>query len=104
MQIKTGRISFNSDQGSGPRDDFTEVTLDAPASQATAILTGFNAAYSPADDDHHLGNLEVRLSAQFVNMTPSQLVRVTAVFGLRDWSGDWDDKYEGTVDFAVLAE
>jgi hypothetical protein len=31
-------------------------------------------------------------------------VRVTATLGVRDWSGDWDDNYEGTVYFAVLAE
>jgi hypothetical protein len=104
MQIKPGSIAFNSFDGSGPRSDFTELNLDAPASQATAILTGFNAAFSPSDGDHHLGNLEVRLSAAFVNAVPSQLVRITAVFGLRDWSNDWDDKYEGTVRFAVIAE
>jgi len=27
-----------------------------------------------------------------------------AVFGLRDWWGEWDDKYESTVNFAVIAE
>jgi len=31
-------------------------------------------------------------------------VRVTATLGVRDWSDNWDDDYEGTVYFAVLAE
>jgi hypothetical protein len=31
-------------------------------------------------------------------------VRVTATLGVRDWSDNWDDYYEGTVYFAVLAE
>jgi hypothetical protein len=31
-------------------------------------------------------------------------VTVTATFGVRDWSGSWDDNYEGTVYFAVIAE
>jgi len=101
MQIKTGSIGFNSWSGSGPQEASTDVPLDADAFQATAIMTGFNAAYSPADDDHHLGNLEVRLRTETV--TP-RIVRVTVLFGLRDWSGDWDDKYEGIVDFAVIAE
>ena len=79
----------------------TDITLDADASQATAILTGFNAAYSPSDDDHHLGNLEIRLRTEAVT---TRIIRVTALFGLRDWSGDWDDKYEGIIDFAVIAE
>jgi len=32
------------------------------------------------------------------------LARVTATLGVRDWSDNWDDFYEGTVYFAVLAE
>ena len=28
---------------------------------------------------------------------------VTAL-GVRDWSGTWDDDYEGTIQFALLAE
>lgn len=101
MQIKPGSIPFNSFDGSGPREESTDVPLDAGAVQATAILTGFVAGYSPSDDDHHLGNLEIRLRTEIL---APQLVRVTAVFGLRDWSGDWDDRYEGIVNFAVLAE
>lgn len=31
-------------------------------------------------------------------------VRVTATFGGRAWSGNWDDDYEGTIYFGVLAE
>lgn len=37
-----------------------------------------------------------RLSAKFVAPTPT--------FGLRDWSSEWDDTYEGVVRFAVVAE
>ena len=33
----------------------------------------------------------------------AQRVIVTATFGLRDWSDEWDDNYQGTVDFAVFA-
>lgn len=101
MQIKTGSIGFNSWSGSGPQEASADIMLDADAVQATAIMTGFNAAYSPSDDDHHLGNLEIRLRTETV--TP-RIVRVTVLFGLRDWSGDWDDRYEGIVDFAVIAE
>jgi hypothetical protein len=31
-------------------------------------------------------------------------VRVAATLGVRDWSGDVDDNYEGTIYFAVIAE
>ena len=104
MQIVNDSISFNSFDGSGPRTDRKTITLSANATQATALLTGFNAAFSPSDGDHHLGNLEVRLSVRFLTATPSTSLEVTATFGLRDWSNEWDDKYEGVVRFAVVAE
>jgi len=104
MQIVNDSISFNSFEGSGPRSDTKIITLPAAASQVTALLTGFNAAFSPSDGDHHLGNLDVRLSARFVTAVPSTAVEVRATFGLRDWSNEWDDKYEGVVRFAVVAE
>ena len=31
-------------------------------------------------------------------------VVVSATFGLRDWSGDWDDKYDGQVFFTVVGD
>lgn len=78
--------------------------LLSPASQVIAVLTGFNAAFSPSDNDHRLGNLEIRLNAEFVGPVPTTIVKVTATLGLRDRSGEWDDKYEGTVRFAVIGE
>jgi hypothetical protein len=104
MQIVTDSISFNSFEGSGPRSDTKIISLGANATQVTAILTGFNAAFSPSDGDHHLGNLDIRLSATFVTPAPSTTIQVKATFGLRDWSNEWDDKYEGVVRFAVIAE
>jgi hypothetical protein len=104
MQIVNDTIAFNSFEGSGPRSDTKVIALAANASQVTALLTGFNAAFSPSDGDHHLGNLDIRLSARFLTALPSSTVEVRATFGLRDWSNEWDDKYEGVVRFAVVAE
>jgi hypothetical protein len=104
MQIVNDTIAFNSFEGSGPRSDTKIISLAANASQVTALLTGFNAAFSPSDGDHHLGNLDIRLSVRFVPSAPSATVEVKAIFGLRDWSNEWDDKYEGVVRFAVVAE
>jgi hypothetical protein len=102
VPISTGQIKFNSHEGSGPQQSPPqEVMFPVAVTQAVAILTGFNAAFTP-NDDHNLGNLEVRLNAVIDSLAP-QRVTVTAWFGLRDWSDEWDDKYEGTVDFAVIA-
>ncbi len=100
MEIKTGSINFGSFKGSGPRTSSSTMTFSNNVTQATAIMTGFKAAFSPKSD-HHLGSLDIRIRTD----APSgSTVNVTATFGLRDWSGDWDDNYEGTVFFAVIAE
>lgn len=100
MQVRNGSIPFSRFKGSGPRSTFTDVTFTNPVTTAVAMLSGFQASFSPNDGDHHLGNLDVRLNSVVTGNT----VRVTATFGLRDWSGSWDDNYEGQVFFAVVAD
>lgn len=102
MQILSDVIRFNRFRGDGPRQQSGEVIFPTAVTQATALLTGFDVAFSPRDD-HHLGNLEVRLEASIDPLAPRR-VNVQAIFGLRDWSGEWDDNYEGEVFFTVVAE
>jgi hypothetical protein len=102
MEVRNGIISFNRHRHSGPRSARGEVVFSGPVRQAAAMLRGFDVAFSPRDD-HHLGNLEVRLEATIDSLAP-QRVNVDAIFGLRDWSGDWDDSYEGEILFTVFAE
>jgi hypothetical protein len=102
MEVRNGTISFNRHRHSGPRSDTAEVVFSGPVTQAAAILRGFDVSFSPRSD-HHLGNLEVRLQASIDSLAP-QRVNVEAIFGLRDWSGDWDDNYEGEILFTVVAE
>lgn len=100
MEIRAGSMTFGPLSGSGPRSTFSDVTFPAALSEAAAFLTGLTASFSSGDGDHHLGNLDVRLNSTINGST----VRVTATFGLRDWSGNWDDRYEGQVFFAVVGE
>jgi hypothetical protein len=102
MQIQSSSIRFNRHRGDGPQTQSTEVVFPSDVTQATAFLAGFDVAFSPRDD-HHLGNLEVRLEAAIDSLAPRR-VNVDAIFGLRDWSGDWDDNYEGEIFFTVVAE
>lgn len=101
MQIVNSNISFGRFKGSGPRQMTADVAVPTAITSATALLTGFNVQFSSNDGDHHLGNLDVRLSTSLLTGTS---VRVTATFGLRDWSGSWDDNYEGQIYFAVVGE
>jgi hypothetical protein len=101
MEIANSSITFGRFEGSGPRTSSRDVTMPGPITAASAVLTGFNVQFSSNDGDHHLGNLDVRLSTDILTSTS---VRVTATFGLRDWSGTWDDQYEGLIFFSVIGE
>jgi hypothetical protein len=100
MQVVTDSISFSPLHGSGPRSSFKDIAFGANVSQATVFLSGFTASFSHGND-HHLGNLNVQLTSSI--LSPNS-VRVTATFGLRDWSGSWDDDYDGQIFFTVVAE
>lgn len=102
MEVQNGTVSFNRFKGSGPRTDRGEVVFSAPVTQAAAFLRGFDVAFSPRDD-HHLGRLEVGLLA-FIDPLAPQRVNVDVTYGLRDWSGEWDDDYEGEIHFVVVAD
>lgn len=101
MEIANSSINFGRFEGSGPRTSTSDVTLPGAVTSASAVLTGFNVQFSSDDGDHHMGNLDVRLRADLMTSTT---VRVTATFGLRDWSGSWDDRYEGQIFFSVIGE
>jgi hypothetical protein len=100
MEILKDFITFGPFSGSGPRTATKDVTFPAAVRKASAVLTGFVVEFS-GGDDHHLGKLDVFLDTTMLGGT---IVRVTARFGLRDWSGNWDDHYDGRVNFAVIAE
>jgi len=102
MQIANSSQSFPPVSGSGPQVSTATVTFPSSVTQATAILTGFLVEYS-GGNDHHLGQLDVQVAvpAGGVNGTA---VTVNITYGLRDWSGNWDDQYDGTIFFSVIGE
>ena len=100
MEIRTGSITFPRDKGNGPRSATDDVTFSGTVNGATVVMTGADYGFSKEDDDHHLGQVNLRLDSTILGAD----VRVTATFGVRDWSGNWDDDYEGTIYYAVLAE
>jgi len=80
----------------------TTVTMPVAVTNATAILTGFLVEYSN-NNDHHLGQLDVQVAVPPGGVNGTS-VTVNITYGLRDWSGNWDDQYDGTVFFAVVGE
>jgi hypothetical protein len=101
MKIASSLIKFEAHKGSGPREEYAEVTFPEPVNTVGCFLTGFDIGYARRGDDHHLGHLDVQLRAARLDATR---VRVIAEFGLRDASGKWDDLYEGTIYFSVVGE
>jgi hypothetical protein len=60
--------------------------------------------FSPVDGDHHLGRFNVTVSIPPSEKLGGPSVTVLITYGLRDWSGNWDDRYEGDIYFAVLGQ
>jgi hypothetical protein len=98
VNILTGQFGFPSHVGSGPVVQNFVVRDVANVAHAVAFITGFDISYAN-NDDHHLGRLVINVVVVAIN---GPLVTVQGTFGLRDWSGNWDDPYQGTVNFAVI--
>jgi hypothetical protein len=102
MQIANGSQAFPNISGFGPQVSTTTVAMPASVTNATAILTGFVVEYGN-NDDHHLGQLDVQVAVPPGGVNGTS-VTVNITYGLRDWSGNWDDNYNGTVFFSVIGE
>ena len=102
MQTQTSSVSFGAVSGAGPQVTSTTVTFGSAVSQAAAFLSGFIAEFS-GGNDHHLGQLDVQVIVPAGGISGS-VVNVQITYGLRDWSGNWDDQYDGQVFFIVVAE
>lgn len=99
MEIRSGTLSFPRARDIGPRVDRMTFNFTNPVRQAVALLTGTNFGFSRRDD-HHLGMVNTRLST----LIDDDVVTVEGTFGVRDWSDNWDDAYEGTIQFLLLAD
>jgi hypothetical protein len=102
MQTQTGSVSFGALSGSGPQVSSTTVTFGSAVTQAAALLTGFVCEYS-GGDDHHLGQLDIQVAVPGGGISGANIT-VQVTYGLRDWSGNWDDRYDGQIFFAVVGD
>ncbi|MEO7050756.1 MAG: hypothetical protein ABI128_03750 [Rhodanobacter sp.] len=102
MQIQSGSMTFGALSGFGPQIGSATLNFATPVTQAAAFLTGFVAEFSNGDD-HNLGQLDVQVSVPPGGISGSA-VTVQVTYGLRDWSGSWDDRYDGDVYYAIVAE
>lgn len=101
MQVVNGSAVFPSIKDAAQTPQEIGVPFSTPVTQAVAILSGFDVRFTRSDGDHHLGQLDVRLSTA---PPAGSMVTVTVTFDLRDWTGNRDDAYEGSVFFSVIGE
>jgi hypothetical protein len=99
MEFLPGLFSFQPHRGSGPQVLSQEFDFARQVVQASAVLTGDESAFT--ETDHHFGRLTVTLSTEIIGRTK---VVVTATYGLRDYSNEWDDTYEGEIRFCLLVD
>lgn len=98
MEIRLASLNFPRMRGNGPRIAEQTIIFPRGVDNAIAALTGYSAGFRGGD--HHLGRVQIKLDTE-IN---ANVVIVRATLGLRDWSGDWDDDYAGTIQASVLAE
>lgn len=98
MPIQETSIGFPVTRGSGPRSMNAALVFPRTVTKAVAAIRGYQIGY--VSEDHQIGILQVELDTQ-VN---ANVVVVTGRLGCRDWSGFWDDEYNGAIQVTVFAE
>ncbi|HTQ56673.1 MAG TPA: hypothetical protein VMI94_19540 [Bryobacteraceae bacterium] len=100
MEFSNGSLDFSMPlSGSGPRTASQTIVFPRAVTAATAGLVGYLTEFS-GGNDHHVGQMDIRVETEINDNT----VTVNGTFGLRDWSGNWDDQYDGNISFVVVAE
>jgi hypothetical protein len=99
MEVRAGSFSFSPARTIGPRTERATFNFTKTVRQAVAGLTGTQFGFSPRED-HHLGQVNIRLTTTI----DDDVVTVEGTFGVRDWSNNFDDDYDGTIQFILLAE
>ena len=100
VEVRTGSLSFSSAHHIGPRTEMAVFNFTKSVTQAVAALAGTQFGFSQQGDDHHLGQVNIRLSTAI----DDDVVTVVGTFGVHDWSNNFDDYYDGTVQFVLFAE
>lgn len=98
MEIRETSLSFPVARGSGPMRASRAIVFPREVVRAVAGLRGYQVGFS--GEDHHVGLLEVALES----VIEQNVVTVNGRLACRDWSGNWDDDYGGSIQVTVLAE
>jgi hypothetical protein len=102
MEIRRTSFNYPKLRGEGPQGASTTISFARRVLRVTSGVSGYSARFDNSSD-HHLGRLIIESNARVDPDDDTQVI-VSGSFGLRDWSGNWDDHYSGNIQVAVLAE
>lgn len=102
MEIRQRSFNFPGTSGTGPQSAEETISFPRTVLRAAVGVAGYSAMYDHRED-HHLGRLTIGTSVR-INPDDDTQVIVSGVFGLRDWSGEWDDDYSGNIQYVLLAD
>lgn len=99
IEMCHGDIRFDPLSSRGPDvRNSIPCLFSGPVREACCVLTGID--YGFTDDDHNLWRTMIDLQCR----VDQDVVTVIATFGLRDKSGHWDDRYDASIRYCVLAD
>jgi hypothetical protein len=99
IELCDGSITFPPLRDRGPDIRLASPCLfSGPVNEACAVLTGVD--YGFTDEDHHVFRTTIRLTPQIIG----DVVSVVGTFGFRDSSGFFDDRYDGRIEFCIIAD
>jgi hypothetical protein len=102
MDIRLTSLAIGETEDTGPVGLSTSLTFPRDVQAVAVGITGYTARFDHRND-HNFGRLELEVNAR-INDGDHKQVDISGVFGLRDWSNEFDDSYSGLIDLAVLAD
>ncbi|MCP3999891.1 MAG: hypothetical protein GY727_03175 [Gammaproteobacteria bacterium] len=97
LQFREGWITFPTATGRRQRVS-SNVTFSGNINSYQVVMKGYNIRYD--NGDHHVLELELDLDSS----RSGNNITVNGDFVLRDSSGNYDDPYEGWINFVVMAD
>jgi len=101
MEIRTSSFNFPPSKGEGFQSAEQTISFPRDVVEVGIGITGYAAEFQ--DEDHEFGRLTIEVRAN-INPDDATQVNVSGTFGLRDWSGEFDDYFLGNIQWALLAD
>ncbi len=98
IEFKTVTIIQTARKGAPQPITVTSDQFSNSILNAEAALNGWDLRFTGQDHHYHDGFVKI----QDVEVVDRR-VKVTALMGIRDNSGDWDDTYEGEANVLIIA-